>query len=173
MSGRKGLDARVAGMLSEMPRHPRVEPLTVKSLVRKRPSKPLCVSADATVLSALKLMAEHDTGAVPVVDDGRVIGILSERDYVRSAIRSAETLAVRDVMTSCGVQAKVTDSVQDCLRQMKEQRLQYIPVLEASEVVAVLSREEVLDEMVIYLEKVFREYELDQRIVNLRGTYSC
>jgi len=174
MGGRKkGLDARVAGTLSEMPRHPRVEPLTVRSLVQKKASRPLCVSVDATVLSALNLMAEHDAGAVLAMDEARVIGIFSERDYARVAIRGAETRTLRDAMTPCGAQGSVTDTVQECLRQMKERRLQYLPVLEGSEVVAVLSREEVLEEMVDYLERVFKEYDLDQRIVNLRGTYSC
>jgi CBS domain-containing protein len=173
MGGRKGLDGRVAGKLSEMPRHPRVEPLTLKSLIQKRGSKPSAVSADATPLSAVKLMAEQDAGAVLVMDDGHVVGIFSERDYTRSAIRSEGASEVRDVMTPCGVQAKVTDSVQDCLRHMKENRLRYLTVAEGREVVAVLSQEEILDGMIGYLEEVFRECEMDRQIVNLRGTYSC
>jgi CBS domain-containing protein len=173
---RNVLDARVGGTQYEIPRHPRVEPLTVKSVLRKMPSKLHCVSADATSLEALKILAEHDIGAVLVLDGGRLIGIFSERDYARSSIRATElptAIPLREVVTPCDIFAKLTDSVQECLSLLMENHLRYLPVQEGGNLIAMLSREDFLNEMVAYLERVFKEKELDQQIVFLRGTYSC
>ena len=62
MAARKVLDARVAGTQNEIPRHPRVEPLTVKSFLHKKPSNPNTVTADATLQEALKLMLSTISG---------------------------------------------------------------------------------------------------------------
>lgn len=176
MAFRKVLNARVAGTQFDIPRHPRVEPLTVKSVLRKRPSKLQCISADATSLEALKLMAEHDIGAVLVLDGGRLVGLFSERDYARSSIRATQlpaAMPVREVMTACDVFADLTDSVQTCLSLMIDNGLRYLPVQDGNNLTAMLSLDDFLYEMVANLERVFKENELDQQIVFLRGTYSC
>jgi CBS domain-containing protein len=176
MATRKVLNARVAGTQFEIPRHPRVEPLTVKSILQNKPSKLHCVRADATSLEALKLMAEHDIGAVLVLDGGGLIGIFSERDYAHSSIRTTQLTTatpVRELMTSCDVFANLTDSVYKCLSLMSENRLRYLPVQESGNLIAMLSLDDLLNEKVSYLEKVFKESELDQQIIFLRGTYSC
>jgi CBS domain-containing protein len=176
MATRKVLDARVAGTQFEMPQHPRVEPLTAKSVLTKRPSALPRVTADATSLEALKLMAEHDIGAVLVIDGGCVIGVFSERNYARSSIRGtqlATAMPVREGMTLCDITANLTDSAQTCLCLMIDNRLRYLPVQDEGNLVAMLSLDDLLEEMVAYLERVFKENELDQQIVFLRGTYSC
>jgi len=121
-------------------------------------------------------MAEHDLEAVLVSDGGRSIGIFSERDYARGSIHATHSPAeipVRDVMTSCDVFANFADSLQTCLGLMLENRLRYLPVQEKGNLIALLSLEDFLAEMVSYLERVFKEYALDDQIVFLRGTYSC
>jgi CBS domain-containing protein len=173
---RKVLDARVAGAQFEFPRHPRIEPLTVKTVLHKRPSALHCVGANATSLEALKLMAIHDIGAVPVLDGGRFIGIFSERAYARSSILAMKlpaVLPVREAVTPCTVSASLTDSAQKCLSLMMEHSLLHLPVSEAGKLIALLSLDDLLKEMVAYLERVFKENELDQQIISLRGTYSC
>jgi CBS domain-containing protein len=176
MAIRKVLNARVAGTQFDTPRHPRVEPLTVESVLRKRAPKLHCIGADATSLDALKLMAEHDIGAVPVMDGGRLVGLFSERDYARASIRAAElptATPLREVMTACNIFAAPNDSVQTCLNLMVDNGLHYLPVRDGDNLIAMLSLEDFLYEMVANLERVFKENELDQQIVFLRGTYSC
>jgi CBS domain-containing protein len=121
-------------------------------------------------------MAEHDVGAVLVLDGGRLIGIFSERDHVRGSIRAAHSVTqipLRDVMTPCDVFASPTDTAHECLSLMSEKRLRYLPVREGETLIAILSLEDILKEMVAYLERVFKESELDQQVASLRGTYSC
>jgi CBS domain-containing protein len=167
------LNSRVAGTHGEIPRHPRVEPLTVRSILRRSSSVPHCVQADASSLEALKIMVEHEVGAVLVLDGTRLIGIFSERDHARASIRPATHIPMRDMMTPCDVCASPTDTPQKCLSLMSENRLRYLPVREGENLIAILSLEDLLTEMVAYLERVFKEYELDQQVVSLRGTYSC
>jgi CBS domain-containing protein len=172
----KVLDARVVGTRYDVPQHPRVEPPTVKTVLQKRPSRLHSVSADASSLEALKIMAEHDLDAVLVSEGGHSIGIFSHRDYARSSIRATHSptdIPVRDAMTSCDVFADLTDSLQTCLGLMLENRLRYLPVQDNENPVALLSLEDILAEMVAYLERVFKEYALDNQIAFLRGTYSC
>jgi CBS domain-containing protein len=76
-------------------------------------------------------------------------------------------------MASCDISATLTDSVQTCLNLMSENHLRYLPVIEAGHPVALLSLEDFLGAMVAYLERVFKENEVDHRIAFLRGTYSC
>jgi CBS domain-containing protein len=176
MTTRKVLDARVAGTKGEFPQHPRVAPLTVKSVLKNHPPAPQCLRADDTVRAALKIMAEHDIGAVPVMDGVRLIGIFSERDYARCSTWAAQpgmTTPLREVMTACTLFANLTDSVQECLRLMLENRARYLPIQEEGNLIALLSIDDLLGGMVAYLERVFKENELDRQIVSLRGTYSC
>jgi len=163
MAARKVLDARVAGTQSVLPRHPRVEPLTVQSVLQRRPSTPFSVNVSATSLEALTVMAEYDVGAVLVLDGRRVIGVFSERDYSRASTR----------MHLCDTFASPADSVNDCLNRMTHDGLQHLPVQHNGDIVAMLSLDDLLYEMVAYLERVFKEYAVDQQIVFLSGTYSC
>lgn len=170
------LEERVAGTQLEIPRHPRVELPTVNSVLQKTPSALHCVQADTPSLEALTLMAEHNIGAVLVLDGNRPIGIFSERDYARISVsvpQSAPSLPSKEVMTPCEFAASLTDSVQKCLSLMADNRLHYLPVQDQSDFVALLSNEDLLGEMVAYLERVFKENDLDKQIVFLRGTYSC
>lgn len=108
--------------------------------------------------------------------NGRLAGILSERDCVRSIARATRLptdIAVREAMRPCEAFASSTDSLQQCLRVMLDEGLHYLPILESSSPIGLLSLEDLLREMLAYLEKIFKESEVDQRIVNLSGTYSC
>jgi predicted transcriptional regulator len=175
-STRTVLDSRVAGKLFEIPRHPRIEPSTVENVLKNRQRKARCLLANASSLEALKVMAEDDVGAVLVLEAGSLVGIFSERDYARNSIRTAQapaTLPLREVMTPCAMFASPTDSVQQCLTLMMEHRLHYLPVQEAGELIGILSREDLLYDMVEYLERVSKESQLDQQVASLRGTYSC
>jgi CBS domain-containing protein len=173
---RSVLNSRVAGARGEMPRHPRVEPLTVNSILHGAQSALHCVQADASALDALKIMVEHDVGAVLVLEGSRLIGIFSERNHARSSIRAAQSttpIPLRELMTICDVAASPTDTAQKCLGLMNENRLRYLPVRDGENLIAILSLEDLLKETILYLENVFKQGELDQQVASLRGTYSC
>jgi CBS domain-containing protein len=105
-----------------------------------------------------------------------MVGLFSGHNYARASIRATQSptaIPVRAVMTPCDISVNPADSVHKCLSLMLQNSLRHLPVQEEGTLIAVLSLDDLLYEMVAYLERVFRENELDQQIVFLRGTYSC
>jgi CBS domain-containing protein len=100
------------------------------------------VRPDDTVLAALGVMAEHDIGAVLVVDGDTVCGILTERDYARKVVlagRSSKDSPVRAVMTADVVCVPPSHTVGDCMAVMTERRVRHLPVVEGRQLVGLVS----------------------------------
>lgn len=100
------------------------------------------VAADAAVLDAIRVMAEKHVGALLVMEGGRLVGILSERDYARKVVlkgRSSTTTPVRDIMSTQVVTISPEGTVEDAMRLMTEHRIRHLPVLRGSSVVGVVS----------------------------------
>ena len=172
------LDERVSGKRSEIPQHRRVELVTVKSVLNKRtsPSTAYFVSGDLTSREALQRMFEYDIRALLVLDSGRVSGIFTEHDYLHHATRVASlgiNTPVREVMASCAIFARPTDSAQSCLELMSKNRLRHLPIHDDTGPIAIVALDELHKEMVAYLERVCHETEVDHQVLFLRGTYSC
>jgi len=94
------------------------------------------------VYDALKLMAEKDVGALPVLDVGRLVGIISERDYARKVIlkgKSSLDTPVREIMTYPVVAVRPERTVEACMALMTARRVRHLPVLVEGEVVGVVS----------------------------------
>ena len=115
---------------------------TVRQLLQHKRSGLITVGPDATVFQALQIMAEHDIGAVLVMDMGDVLGIFSERDYARRIVLQGRTSAgtkVRDIMTSKVVYVTPEQSVAECMALMTDRRFRHLPVLEDDKVLGLLS----------------------------------
>ena len=95
-----------------------------------------------TVLAALGVMAEHDVGAVLVMEGAELVGILTERDYARKvalAGRSSKDSPVRAIMTSELVWVAPQRSIDECMALMTERRVRHLPVVENRRVIGVVS----------------------------------
>ncbi|TXH93829.1 MAG: CBS domain-containing protein [Pseudomonas sp.] len=116
---------------------------TVAELLRTKPSAYIHhVAPDASVLDAVKQMAENKIGALLVLAGGRLVGIVSERDYVRKLAeleRAAFDAQVADIMTADVISVGPRDSVQHCLRLMTDHRLRHLPVVAEGELIGMLS----------------------------------
>ena len=100
------------------------------------------VTPAATVAECIALMCERDIGAVPVVEDGRLVGILSERDCVRRVLaRGLDPASTRvaDVMTRDVVVAWPLQQIEDCLETMNDNRIRHVPVVEKGAVIGMIS----------------------------------
>lgn len=100
------------------------------------------IAPDAPVFDALKLMADKDVGALVVRDAGRMVGIISERDYARKIIlkgkTSKETL-VEEVMTSAVIYTTPDEAVETCMALMTEKRVRHLPVLVDDRLIGIVS----------------------------------
>ncbi|HXF84228.1 MAG TPA: CBS domain-containing protein [Anaerolineales bacterium] len=105
------------------------------------------VSATDTVWDALKLMAEKDIGAVLVAEGKKIVGIYTERDYLRKgelAGRSAKSTLVKDVMTSDMYTVTMDTSVEQCMALMEAHHIRHLPVVENNQLVGVVSIRDVM-----------------------------
>lgn len=92
-------------------------------------------------------MADKNVGALPVVDNSRLVGIISERDYARKVIlkgRFSKDTSVRDIMTRELLTATSSDSIAECIRVMTEKRVRHLPVLERTKMIGIVSIGDVL-----------------------------
>jgi CBS domain-containing protein len=88
------------------------------------------------------MMAKKNVGALPVVEDGKVVGMMSERDYTRKVAlkgKSSKETKVREIMGTPVITVPPQQPVSDCLRLMTEHRVRHLPVLENDELVGIVS----------------------------------
>jgi CBS domain-containing protein len=102
----------------------------------------LSIAPDASVLDAIRLMAERGIGALVVLDGEKLAGIVTERDYARKVIlqgRSSQTTAVREIMTADVVTTSSDESVDNCMNTVTELRIRHLPVIDDGRLTGIIS----------------------------------
>ncbi|MDP3816582.1 CBS domain-containing protein [Pseudomonas sp.] len=116
---------------------------TVAEILRAKPHAAVySVSPDTTVLEAVKLLAEKGIGALVVLEKGRLVGIVSERDYARKVEllqRSAFSAKISEIMTADVITVGPRDTSQFCMQLMTDRHLRHLPVLAEGELIGLLS----------------------------------
>jgi CBS domain-containing protein len=115
---------------------------TVDHLLRNKGSQIYSVAPTDFVLRAIEIMADHHLGALLVMNQGTLLGIVSERDYARKVIlqsRSSHDTPVSEIMTSPAVTVTPRDTVHHCMQLMTERRFRHLPVVDSGRVVGILS----------------------------------
>jgi len=111
-------------------------------LAHKKASPVWSIGPNSMVFDAIRLMDEKNVGALPVVDNKTLVGVVSERDYTRKVIvkgRSSKDTPVSGIMTKELLTVNPGDSVAECMRIMTEKRVRHLPVLEGTKLVGILS----------------------------------
>lgn len=124
---------------------------TVAQVLEGKSRTVLSAGPDDTVYAALGLMAEHDVGALVVLDGGRLVGIFSERDYARKIIlmgKASRDTRVREIMTGRVHVVGLANTVDDCMGLMTDLRVRHLPVLDGGQVVGVVSIGDVVKETI-------------------------
>src|SRR3712207_698391 len=115
---------------------------TIESILNQKSREVHSISPDATVYDAVALMAQKNVGALLVVENGKLVGILSERDYTRKVMlrgkRSRET-QVREIMSTQLTTVDPKQSVMDCMNFMTERRIRHLPVVKDGSICGVIS----------------------------------
>jgi CBS domain-containing protein len=115
---------------------------TISGILAQKGSTVWSIAPTAMVFDAIALMADKNIGALPVLENDRLIGIISERDYTRKVIlkgKSSQDTRVEEIMTQDLVTADPTDTVVDCMRVMTEERVRHLPVIKGAKILGILS----------------------------------
>jgi CBS domain-containing protein len=115
---------------------------TIDAILGQKGSEIFSISQDATVYEAIALMDNKNVGALVVMQDNQLIGMMSERDYTRKVMlrgkRSRET-QVREIMSTQLTVAHPHEPVEKCLRLMTEKRIRHLPVVDGETLRGVIS----------------------------------
>lgn len=135
---------------------------TVRQILEDKGYNIHSVSPDDLVIDAIRLMADAKAGALLVMEDGKVAGIISERDYTRKVIlnnRSSQTTRVRDIMTSDVIAVTPEQNIEDCMVVMSKYQVRHLPVLEGDKAVGMLSVMDVVKSIISEKEFIIEQLE--------------
>ena len=115
---------------------------TIRQILEQKGTQVWTVTPAQTVFDALKIMGEKEVGALVVVADGKLVGIISERDYARKVILKGKTsreTRVHEIMSAKVITVEPGRTVQECLGVMTDRHIRHLPVLEAEQLVGIVS----------------------------------
>ena len=123
--------------------------LPTRDLLKQKPQRIWSTGPEATVYRAIELMAEGRVGALLVIKDDKLVGIVSERDYARKVIlvgRSSHSTTVEAIMTQSVITVTPETSLQSCMQLMTLHRIRHLPVVEAGQAIGIVSIGDVVRE---------------------------
>lgn len=137
----------------------------ISQLLSSSPGEIHSVEPGDTVLSALQVLADRHVGMLVVLEGGKLVGVMSERDYARKVVlagRRPETTTVGEIMTRDVVTVGSDAQFRDCMLLMNKHRFRHMPVVDGGRVVRVISILDILREAIAHHEKVIAELERER-----------
>ena len=115
---------------------------TISEILSHKGTAAWSIGPDATVFEAVQVMADKNIGALLVTEEGKLVGIISERDYTRKVIlkgKASKTTAVKEILSSQVIHVTPWHTVQDCLRLMTDHHFRHLPVLDGDRIAGIVS----------------------------------
>lgn len=134
----------------------------VSQLLKSRDNTLWHAGPQDTVFDALKLLAEHEVGALAVMDGGQLVGVFSERDYTRKVAlqgRNSKETVVADIMTRDVIVVTPQTRTRDCMALMREKRIRHLPVVDQGKVLGMLSIRDLMADMIADHEMTIQQLE--------------
>jgi CBS domain-containing protein len=123
----------------------------VLELLKKRDSSLFHCAPDTMVFDGLKLLASHGIGAMVVLEQGKLVGVFSERDYTRKVAlegKNSRETQVADIMTRNVITVPSTARTNECMALMSQHKIRHLPVMDGSKVLALLSIRDLMDDII-------------------------
>jgi CBS domain-containing protein len=123
----------------------------VMELLKGREATVYQVASSVTVFEALHLLAEYGIGALIVVDDGKLVGVVSERDYTRKIAlqgKNSKETTVAEIMTANVISVAPTTGTHACMTLMSQKKIRHLPVVEGAKVLGMISIRDIMDDII-------------------------
>ena len=137
--------------------------ITVKQLLKSKGSSEIwSVEPEASVYDALNLMSQKNVGALPVIKGGKLVGVISERDYARKVILKGKTslsTPVSEIMTPRVFSVQLGQKMTEAMALMSEKRVRHLPVMDDDQIVGIISIGDVLKEIISAQETYIKDLE--------------
>ena len=135
---------------------------TIEAMLQRKGRQVWTTAPEASVYQAIEIMADKQVGALLVIDQGQLLGIISERDYARKVIlkgRSSRETAVKEIMSSPVIFVSPQHTVGDCMRIITENRIRHLPVLMNGMVSGIVSIGDVVNWVISEQQETIRHLE--------------
>jgi CBS domain-containing protein len=134
----------------------------VAELLRNREGTLWHVRPEESVFAALQLLAQYEVGALMVMEGGKLVGVLSERDYTRKVAlqgRNSKETRVDDIMTRNVISVSPKTGTRHCMALMSEKRIRHLPVLDGDMVLGMISIRDIMDDIIAQHESTIAQLE--------------
>lgn len=134
----------------------------VRHLLQMKGSQVWCIDPEASVYEALRLMAEKNVGALAVVQDDKLVGILSERDYARKVVlkgKASRDVPVSEIMTAHVFTVHPDQTVEECMELMTNKHIRHLPVVEDDQLIGMISIGDVMRDILYRQRETIRRME--------------
>jgi len=136
---------------------------TLQQILNEKKHKELIsIAPDRPVFDALVILAEYRIGALAIMQEDKLVGIFSERDYAREIVlqgRSSKTTQLQEVMSSNVITGKPNDLVDAAMSLMSEKRIRHLPIVDGSKVLSMLSLGDLVKETITYQQNLIKQLE--------------
>lgn len=134
----------------------------ILELLKQRAPVTWSLQPDDSVFDALKALADHNVGALMVMDGGKLVGIFSERDYTRKialAGKSSKETRVREIMSTTVVSVAPEVRTRDCLFLMSQKKIRHLPVVDGDKVFGMISIRDIMNDIIADHERTISQLE--------------
>ena len=128
----------------------------------KKHKEVISIAPNRPVIDALIILAEYKIGALVVIEEEKMVGIFSERDYAREVVlkgNSSKITTIEEVMTKSVLVGQGKDSFEKAMTLMTENHIRHLPILDGHKVIGMLSLGDVAKEMIVYQKNLIKELE--------------
>jgi CBS domain-containing protein len=123
----------------------------VQELLKGRKPTVFQVSPSVTVFEALRLLADYEVGAMVVMDKGKLVGVVSERDYTRKVAlqgKNSKETTVAEIMTRDVITVTPRTGTRACMALMSQKKIRHLPVMDGGQVLGMISIRDIMDDII-------------------------